>query len=234
MSAFLNNTPCFLEQPQWQAVLREAVDEDTTLTNDKDMALALWGGLIGMPGLFKTTTELLLAPCPPPQKALDDLTEHLLAKRKNLITWLTLVRKNLIVKREWVQEDEYGVLVFSSSFEYTRLGHWCLTRLALRGTYAVCRMIKSRLLYAISPTKFHHLEVEAQEIARRILGLKEDMAYHKHSALVWNQFMAQGTWIAKGIVETKDLWSEKFEGHNGMLSRWKFEKWNEVIGRKIS
>ncbi|OTA00753.1 hypothetical protein A9Z42_0010170 [Trichoderma parareesei] len=233
MSAFLNNTPCFLEQAQWQAVIREAVSEDTTLTNDKEFALALWGGLIGMPRLFKNTTELLLSPCPPSQQETDDLTERLLAKRKNLIVWLDWIRKSPIAQAGGIREDNYGVLAFSDDFDYRKLGPWCLTRLALRGTYAVCRMIKSRLLYAISPSKFHDLETEAQDIAHRILNLKE-VAASRDSPLVWSQFMAQGSWIAKGIVETKDTWAEDQEGHQGMISKCKFGEWNEAIGRKIS
>ncbi|KAL7811704.1 hypothetical protein V8C44DRAFT_330095 [Trichoderma aethiopicum] len=234
MSAFLNNTPCFLEQAQWQAVIREAVSEDTTLTNDKEFALALWGGLIVMPRLFKNTTELLLSACPPSQTEIDDLTERLLAKRENLIVWLDWIRKKPIAQAGWIREDKYGVLVFSSDFDYKKLGPWCLTRLALRGTYAVCRMIKSRLLYAISPSRFHDLEVEAQDIAHRILNLKEEVAASQDSPLVWSQFMAQGSWIAKGIVETKEAWAEEKDRHQGMLSKCKFEKWNEAIGRKIS
>ncbi|KAL7823753.1 hypothetical protein V8C26DRAFT_383739 [Trichoderma gracile] len=234
MSAFLNNTPCFLEQAQWQAVIREAVSEDTTLTKDKEFALALWGGLIVMPRLFKDTTELLLSTCPPSQQEVDDLTEQLLAKRKNLIVWLDWIRKKPIAQAGGIREDDYGVLVFSSDFDYRKLGPWCLTRLALRGTYAVCRMIKSRLLYAISPSKFHDLETEAQDIAHRILNLKEEVAASKDSPLVWSQFMAQGSWIAKGIVETKDTWAEDKERHQGMISKCKFETWNEAIGRKIS
>ncbi|KAL6879143.1 hypothetical protein J3F83DRAFT_725226 [Trichoderma novae-zelandiae] len=233
MSAFLNNTPCFLEQSQWQAVLREAVSEDTTLTNDREFALALWGGLIQMPRLFKDTTKLLLSSRPPSCTEVDDLTERLLAKRRNLILWLSLVRKKPIMQAGGLREDDYGVLVYSSDFDYRKLGPWCLTRLALRGTYAVCRMVKSRLLYAISPSKFHDLEVEAQEIAHRILHLKEEMASSKESSLLWNQFMAQGSWIAKAIVETKEAWGEK-EGRQGMISRWKFEEWNKAIGRKMS
>ncbi|PNP53544.1 hypothetical protein THARTR1_06238 [Trichoderma harzianum] len=234
MSAFLNNTPCFLEESQWQAVIREAVNEDTTLTNDKEFALALWGGLIEMPRLFKRTTELLLSSCPPSPNEIDDITERLLAKRKNLVIWLSLVKKRPISQSSVLREDEYGVLVFPGEFDYRKLGPWCLTRLALRGTYAVCRMIKSRLLYAIAPAKFHHLEVEAQDIAHRILNLKEEMAPFKDSALIWNQFMAQGSWIAKGIAETKDAWGEEGGRHNDMLSKSKFKRWNEVIGRKIS
>ncbi|KAM0258673.1 hypothetical protein ACHAQJ_003681 [Trichoderma viride] len=234
MSAFLNNTTCFLEQSQWQAVIREAVNEDSTLSNDKDFALALWGGLIEMPRLFKDTTALLLAPCPPPQKAIDSVVERLLAKRKNLMIWLTLIRKHPIMTQGGLLDDDYGVLVFSPDFDYKIMGPWCITRLALRGTYAVCRMVKSRLLYAISPKEFHHLEVEAQDIARRILNLKDDMASCKDSALVWNQFMAQGSWIAEGIVETQDIWGERQDKHESMIERWKFEKWNNVIGRKIS
>ncbi|RFU72739.1 hypothetical protein TARUN_9519 [Trichoderma arundinaceum] len=234
MAAFLSNTTCFLEQSQWQAVIREAVSEDSTLSNDKEFALALWGGLIELPRLFKDTTELLLAPCSPLQKDVDNVIERLLAKRKNLMIWLTWVRKKPIVKNGGLREDEYGVLVFSPEFDYRGLGPWCITRLALRGTYAVCRMVKSRLLYAISPTRFQHLEVEAQDIARRVLNLKDEMATYKDSALVWNQFMAQGSWIAKGIVETKDIWAERQEGHEGMLEEWKFVKWNQVIGRKMS
>lgn len=234
MSAFLSNTTCFLEQSQWQAVIREAVNEDATLSNDKEFVLALWGGLIELPRLFKDTTALLMASCPPPQKNIDELIERLLAKRKNLMIWLTMIRKNPIIKDGGLVDDDNGVLIFSTDFDYKALGPWCLTRMALRGTYAVCRMVKSRLLYAVSPEKFQPMEAEAQDIARRVLSLQDDMAAAKQSNLVWNQFMAQGSWIAKGIVETKDLWGEKRDTNEGMLEKWKFEKWNQVIGRKIS
>lgn len=234
MSAFLSNTPCFLEQSQWQVVIREAVNEDATLLNDKEFVIALWGGLIDLPRLFKDTTALLMASCPPSQKAIDDLTERLLAKRKNLMIWLSLIRKNPIINDGGLTDDENGVLVFSPDFDYKTMGPWCLTRMALRGTYAVCRMVKSRLLFAISPEKFQPLEAEAQDIARRLLSLQDEMAAAKNSALVYNQFMAQGSWIAKGILETKDIWGEKRDRGEGMLEKWKFEKWNKVIGRKIS
>ncbi|KAH8121652.1 hypothetical protein LI328DRAFT_171448 [Trichoderma asperelloides] len=219
---------------QWQAVIREAVNEDATLSNDKEFVLALWGGLIELPRLFKDTTALLMASCPPPQKNIDELIERLLAKRKNLMIWLTMIRKNPIIKDGGLVDDDNGVLIFSTDFDYKALGPWCLTRMALRGTYAVCRMVKSRLLYAVSPEKFQPMEAEAQDIARRVLSLQDDMAAAKQSNLVWNQFMAQGSWIAKGIVETKDLWGEKRDTNEGMLEKWKFEKWNQVIGRKIS
>jgi hypothetical protein len=234
MSAFLSNTPCFLEQSQWQAVIREAVNEDATLSNDKEFVLALWGGLIELPRLFKDTTALLMASCPPPQKAVDDLIERLLAKRKNLMIWLNWIRSNPIIKSGGLVDDDNGVLIFSTDFDYKAMGPWCLTRLGLRGTYVVCRMVKSRLLYALSPGRFQSLEAEAQDIASRILDLQEDMAAAKQSALVWNQFMAQGSWIAKGIIETKDIWGEKPHRDKSMLEKWKFEKWNKVIGRKIS
>ncbi|PTB42386.1 hypothetical protein M441DRAFT_67918 [Trichoderma asperellum CBS 433.97] len=234
MSAFLSNTTCFLEQSQWQAVIREAVNEDATLSNDKEFVLALWGGLIELPRLFKDTTALLMASCPPPQKIIDELIERLLAKRKNLMIWLTMIRKNPIVKNGGLVDDDNGVLIFSTDFDYKALGPWCLTRMALRGTYAVCRMVKSRLLYATSPEKFQSMEAEAQDIARRVLSLQDDMAAAKQSTLVWNQFMAQGSWIAKGIVETRELWGETRDTNEGMLEKWKFEKWNQVIGRKIS
>ncbi|KAL7967964.1 hypothetical protein HDV63DRAFT_396082 [Trichoderma sp. SZMC 28014] len=219
---------------QWQIVIREAVNEDPTLSNDKEFVLALWGGLIELPRLFKDTTALLMAPCLPPKKVVDDLIERLLAKRKNLMIWLTLLRKNPIVKSGGLIDDENGVLIFSPDFDYKTLGPWCLTRIGLRGTYAVCRMVKSRLLYALAPEKFQHMETEAQDIASRILNLEDDLAAAKQSALIWNQFMAQGSWIAKGIVETKDIWGEKPHRDNIMLEKWKFEKWNKVIGRKIS
>lgn len=234
MSAFLNNTTCFLEKEQWQALIREAVSEDLTLAQDKDFALALWGGLIEMPKLFHQTTELLLSPSPPPQKDFDDLIGRLLAKRKNLEIWLSSIKKRPIVKVACgLGEDQYGVVRFTTNFNYRILGPWCLTRVALRGTYVVCRMVKSRLLYALSPSTFRDSEIEAQGIAHRIINLEEEMASFKDSALVWNQYMAQGTWIAKGIVETKDLWSEGWETNQGPIERCKFEKWNQIIGRKL-
>ena len=112
-----------------------------------------------------------------------------------------------------------------------KVGIEILVTVALWGTYVLCRILKARLLVALSPVRFHSLEAECQNLAGRILGLRRALTKDNGEQLRDHLFISQSIWIAKGIVETKNIWCERQEARDAMIEKWKFEAWCKAIGR---
>jgi len=211
-----------------------AIRGDESLAEYTDLVLALWGHLVDGPAIFKMTTDLVCSPTSPPQSAIDDLIRRILRDWAMLFEWLCMAQNRIglpfaVMKSEW-----RDAAVFPLSGDELR--DW--TQLALRGTYATCRMLKARLLVALAPARFRHLEGEAQELAERILSLDSDTLPASGilgHGLVGSLFVSQSSWLARAIVETKDVWVEGLDVcPDGMVERSKFEAWCAGMGRKSS
>ena len=118
-----------------------------------------------------------------------------------------------------------------SSFEGSRTKPKNVVLLALQGTWTMCYILKSRLLFALAPSRFPNIELECQELAGRIMRLAQDMRHEEGGMLICSLYMAQSTWIAKGIIDTSVAWGEALDGRGGMLERKKFEDWCRAIGK---
>ena len=54
-------------------------------------------------------------------------------------------------------------------------------------------------------------------------------------------FMSEVVWMAKAVIETKDIWSEglgdaylgECREDRGMIEQWKFKAWCKAIGRRV-
>lgn len=233
MEAFLSNTSCFLAEERWQQVMRLAICNNESFADQKDLVLSLWGYLVRGPTLFKDTTEMIFSSNPPPQSAINGLIERLLNSRDSMLRWLSQLQQRTGSRDGEPESFENGLTLPWSTFESSNLGSEYVTQLALRGTYIMCRILKGRLLFALAPSRFHHLEVECQDLAGRIIGQRQNSTKDQGGRHIWNFFMSQSTWIAYGILETKEAWSQGWEGREGMIEKWKFEDWCRVIGRKF-
>jgi hypothetical protein len=230
MEAFLTNTPCFLAEEEWLRALRTAIRNDETFSDQQDLVLALWGSLVVGPKAFKDTTDIMLSSKPVEQRAVEELVERLLRARENLLRWLVKSHQQTSVRHEPPEWCEDGLAFAWPPLQGGKHSSVYANQLALRGTYLMCRIFKARLLYALAPARFHHLEVECQELAARVMALKQHSPDEEGRA-IWSLFISQCTWIAKGILETKDMWSDGCQNREGMIEKWKFEAWCLSIGR---
>ena len=195
--------------------------------------MALWGHLVGGPEVFKMTTDLVCSAIPPPQRAINDLINRLLRARARLLDWLSMARQRMGLSVEVEPEEWRDAAVFPLAGERCP-GYGDGTQLALRGTYTTCRILKARLLVALAPARFRHLEAECQELAARIMSLGEQPTHgYVSGSIVGSLFMSQSSWIAQAIVETKAIWGEGDCGNGGMIEARKFEAWCAAIGRKL-
>lgn len=230
MEAFLTNTPCFLADERWLQVLRTAICRDISFSDQQDVALGLWGNLVIAPQVLKETTDLILSSEHAEPEVFDKLVERIMRARENLRLWL--------LKAHRLSESGHGPpeglgdgLAFAwPRFEAGKHSSAYANQLALQGTCLMCRIFKARLLYALAPARFHHLEVECQELAERVMAL-ERHSPDEEGVAIWSLFMSQCTWIARGILETKDTWSDGCQHREGMIERWKFQAWCLSIGR---
>lgn len=233
MAAFLTNNTCFLADNEWTCVMQSAVNADDQL-HERERALValLWNSLAKLPTLFREATNLLLSSTHLNEDDVENLIDRLLLARLNLIGWLELLRSHTGRPTQGSEHCAYELSTAVQNLRGYKRGTQSINQLALRGTYAVCRMIKSRLLFALAPARFQHLEVEAQDIAGIVLGGHGVFnSSQQEERLQWDMFMAQSMWIAKGIFETKSSWGQDYTNHQGMLEAWKFAEWNQLIGR---
>jgi len=208
-----------------------AIRRDESLAEYMDLVLGLWGHLVGGPTIFKMTTDLVCSAPPPPQNAIDDLICQITRDWSMLFEWLCMAQNRIGLPSAVMKSEWRDAAVFPLSGDHLGDG----TQLALRGTYATCRMLKARLLVALAPARFRHLEEEAQELAARILSLGAETlpapGIPGHD-LVGSLFVSQSSWLARAIVETKDAWAERL-GLDGMVERSKFQAWCAAMGRRL-
>jgi hypothetical protein len=231
MDAFLNNKPCFLGEKRWVQVIHSAICSDEAFTHQRELVFALWGHLVEGPKMFKEVTDLITSSNPPPRCIIDSSIETILEDRDGLLYWSKEAQKLPSSLRGGLEICSQGTACFWPKFQYRSRNPQQITQLALWGTYALCRMIKGRLLVALSPSRFHALESEIQLLAGRIIELSQVAITNESERVVDQMFLSQSIWIAKAIVETKDTWSKRPEDGGAMIERWKFEAWCSVIGR---
>ena len=221
--------------------MRSAIAGDDSFAGKHDLVFNMWSHLVGGPGVFKDVTDLICLPAtqPAPQSAIDRVIRRLRDERQKLVDWLEAAQQHagLVVSTGEVWLNEF-LFPQVQSVQATELGDGALhcpqqvTLLALRGTYILCRLIKARLLYALAPARHCDLEVECQNLAQRVMRLREDLALDKSRGLVGSFFMSQSAWVAEGILKTRASWSESWSG-DGTIARWRFEAWCRAIGRKF-
>ncbi|KAH7133720.1 hypothetical protein EDB81DRAFT_859246 [Dactylonectria macrodidyma] len=227
MEAFLSNKSCFLAEEAWKQVMSSVIHCDDSLSDQKDLAIALWSHLVNGPRRFKEVTDAISSATPPSQSEIDGIIGRLQYDRDSLLGWLIMAGTLPDLQGMQLEADQYGVMFPRQSCK-TNPQH--NSRLALWGTYVMCRILKSRLLVAMAPRRFSTLEVECQHLASRIMSLRQMTSTGE--GLVDTLFVSQSTWMASGILATGESWSE---GHvdvgDGMIDRRKFHDWCLSIGR---
>lgn len=232
MEALLNDRSCFLVEEKWQKVIRSAIYNDESLGNQKDLAFTLWGNLVRLPGEFRNATDLIKQRNPP-QGRIEATTERLHRSLVNIIRWQAHAER--IGNLEDRKMDKYVDGINSSWSTSGNRNHPAaqVTQLGLQGTFIACRMLKSRLLYALAPSRFHFLENECQDLAAQIIDIGQRLMHYDGGKLVWGTIIAQCIWIAKGVLQTREIWNDGCENQQGTIEEWKYEIWRSAIKAKL-
>lgn len=212
--------------------------------------IKLWEGLGKGPNLFKEVEDLIVSPrgvdSPP---AREDLIKRLLQDQANLRAWRVLAeqyehRSSGAAAR--AQNPPFAAAAAAALWRNDRFRkaspEHSITYRVLQGTYLLCSLIKTRLLYALAPSRFRELEAACQAIAREVMGMTTSgAAGFDGGNLLSGLFMSEVVWMAKAVMQTRLVWSEGLPGRgvepcrddSGMIEKRRFEAWCTAIGRKI-
>ncbi|KAH8817359.1 hypothetical protein F5884DRAFT_779145 [Xylogone sp. PMI_703] len=236
--AFLSGKNCFLTKSRWHKVISAAIHYETYLPEDQmDLIIKLWVHLSKEPNIFKSATDLICSSTSPEPEAVQDLIGHILEELDFHKEWLALAAQY----RQGPWYDEFSTPAFSPDCNCAHSpveqhNPWRV----LQGTIILCGMIKMRLLSALSPLRFYEMEVECQGLADKIMRMKADFASYEDERFNSGIFLTETLWMAKGIIETREIWSESLIGTKvsnknatGMIGRSAFEAWCKAIGRRV-
>ncbi|KAL6803089.1 hypothetical protein GGI42DRAFT_323809 [Trichoderma sp. SZMC 28013] len=239
--AFLSNKLCFLAEEPWKRVLRAAICNDPSIpSTQSELMHELWSSLVYGPNIFKLVTDLVLAPIEPRPSIIETTIKRIQRDLDHLDMWAGLLRRHKCVADKICSK---GSPLMASKFA----AHWDSSKRympwqVLQGTHTMCSMLKRRLLTSLAPSRYPHIELECQSLARLAMGLDSDTATpSKENDLPKGLFMAQTIWVARAVVNTKGMWCETGTGINeagvedgqkrSMIEKWKFRLWCKELGR---
>lgn len=114
-------------------------------------------------------------------------------------------------------------------------------------TYLCCMIISTRLLSSLSAIERLELERYALLLAEQMFKLEDEV---REVSLQTTLFLAQTLGVSQSIKITTGDWvpgsgsdygsvsptiipKQEFDDSNEVISRWKFEAWNNICGRKL-
>ncbi|KAL7954494.1 hypothetical protein V8C34DRAFT_294279 [Trichoderma compactum] len=239
--AFLSNNLCFLAEEPWKRVLRAAICNNPSIpSTQSELMHELWSSLVYGPNIFKLVTDLVLAPIEPRPSIIETTTKRIQRDLDHLHMWAGLLRRHKSVADKMCSKD--GPLMASKFAAQLDSSKRYMPWQVLQGTHTMCSMLKRRLLTSLSPTRYPHIELECQSLARLAMGLDSDAATpSKENDLPGGLFMAQTIWVARAVVNTKSMWCENGTGINEagvqggqqrlMIEKRKFRFWCKELGR---
>lgn len=114
-----------------------------------------------------------------------------------------------------------------------------ITWKVLQGTYLLCCLVKTRLLFAMAPSRFPELESICQSLAQEAMSVAAQSNRDEKNRLIGGLFMSEIGWVAKSVVETADIWMDSLpesntdQRDNGMIEQWRFNEWCIAMRRNL-
>jgi hypothetical protein len=201
--ALMNNSPCYLEQPEWMALYESLIQETPWLTDRSEIVIRIRMRILSLTSVLPAVTAALKP---------DSYDEG---------TLLTLELK--------ARETHAAILQHLESYKAhvvrTSMAHAPQSELALRrevfGTALEVLCVYKRILASFCEAERAQLEVEAQALAKLIFDLQKQPA-PRHSWI----YSAHEKGVAAVIQETREEW-ERDASEVGAGERWRVacERW---------
>ncbi|UKZ61869.1 uncharacterized protein TrAtP1_003131 [Trichoderma atroviride] len=245
--SFLNNKECFLTEEPWKKVLRAAICHDPTIPPEQSKLIyRLWSALIFGPNIFKMVTSLVLSSTPPAESEVEAAVEKLQKDLTYLRMWEDLLRQQEQGQTPPHEDDvdSSSSMKFIFAAPTWNKGKNSMPWPVLRGTFMMCGMLKRRLLVSLVPSRFPHVEAEAQALADTTLERSTNPVARREDGLLGGLFLAQTVWVAEAVISTKNIWYGTTADANTlvpdknamgpMIEQWKFKIWCKELGRSIT
>lgn len=218
----LNNERCFLEEEPWQEVFQSIILKEAVISDRSEVAITLLMIKATIPGIMKVITSVVSQQLNIDSPLVMEVTNRAHQLRLNLLSWHSNYRN---VLGDGPSDICTGTIEGDS-------------RCKIIGVYFSCLLLSNRLIAAVSPSEQRQREEEAQQLTTTIFDLQKHIVMRRPQASL---FVVQAVGFAHVTRATTQDWQETTEskqensGKPGkVITRWKFERWCELFGRKIS
>ena len=227
VTAFLmNNETCFLAEPRWTEVFKEAIQADNSYCVQSGLAADLWETLVMCPELCQAVTYIICSGHAISDEERQDVIQQIQSYRRRLQDWHITYQQNLSNNATKSHRSLMSVNDNVKRCSGLKMRH------EVYATFLSCLILGDRLLYALAPCQFQYLEVEAQELSQEIVDLQE-RGNVGNDPLQAGLFKVQTVWNARATLATKDSWQGTSARHgNGVIEKAFFEDWCRRLGRK--
>ena len=224
-------------------MIQAAVRNDVLVPPEQALlVIEVWAGLGKGPNLFRAVEDLVRSPLASPPGR-EGLIRDLIKEQEHLKEWLVLAEiYQYGSARNIPQGLADGATALLRGYKSGRVPpEQQVTWRGLQGTWLLCLLVKSRLLYALSPGSFPELEANCQQLAREVQSSVADFVKSADERLTGGLFTSEIVWVADSVIETSEAWrpapvdasDERAREDNGMIERWKLDAWCTAMGRKI-
>ena len=215
----MNDHRCFLEQNVWQNVFRSVVREADTLSDTSGIVVSLWTTICRIPSLFKDVQNAVCNSKKTDTCTIENLLAHVQGTRRLLLQWRTQF-EDLLPSLNPPQQCREGKKVDTL------------------GVYMANLILVNRLSVSLNLRAGAELENQTQDVARRILQLRQMTSTMNPRASL---FMAFKVLTAQSILDTQDEWQRAIDlaiqndaYTSPLISSQVFERWVRLKGRKIT
>lgn len=203
--------------------------------------IKLWECFSKSPNIFKEAQNLILSRSPTAPNTRLHLIHRIHKELEDLKEWLTLAEQYQYGESRWCDLAHGAADLLRNHKNANASPEQYRAWRMIQGTYVQCCLVRTRLLYALSPLQSPDLEATSQTLAFEVLPAMTDSAGNEDDRLVGGLFMSEVVWIAKGIIHTKDIWSQESADarlepnqiNMGMIASWKFKEWCKAMGRRV-
>ena len=199
------------------------MDEKFSFSSRSEIVISLWTIIGAVPGLFRDITEAVCE-----SKALTLLEiDQLTFRARQLSSQLS----------QWHQK--YEELIVYTNLQDTPENTETDKHVEILAVYMTCSMKMKRLTLALNPLTGTTIEDETQALADLIMELEKRAYAENPRAAI---FMVFKKAMARAIIATEEEWrmstvpgnGEEHREPTGLIKKEVFERWCNLMGRKIS
>lgn len=209
--ALVNNTHCYLEQPEWRGLYLSLVKDTPSLTQQSLLTIHIRAAMFRVPGIWHEVGEAVNTPSFLTGAPLRDLEFSCRRSHRELLDWM----------------EDYKSHCVRTSFSQPPATEISLRR-ELFGAALECLTIVKRLLATVCEAERIQLETESVALARLILDLQKQPS-PKHSWL----FSGHEVGVAYTVLLTKTQWEENVSKRTPeeqrMASRTRYNQWSNTL-----
>ncbi|KAK5688766.1 hypothetical protein LTS10_000744 [Elasticomyces elasticus] len=207
----VNNTHCYLEQPEWIGLYTSLTIESNFLSERSPLAISLRVTMFELPGIWHDVGEAVNGTDFYSDWPLAALEARCRKAHKELLAWL----------------EQYKAHCVRLSLAQPPASELSLRR-ELFGSALECLAIVKRLLCTVCESDRRNLEVETQALAHLILDLQKQPS-PKHSWL----FSGHEVGVAYTVLLTKDQWEENVDRRDAhdkkVATKTRYNTWSNTL-----